>query len=84
MNVQSDELGSQIFTVALAIGHPVRPVKQRHGLCVITVRRVLRERIVETRVDAEVPKTRMMYPMHKNGEVPRHMIALGLFRTLLA
>src|SRR6516164_146311 len=81
MNVQSYELGSQIFTLALPVGHSVDPIEQRHRLCVIAVRRVFCEGIVEPRIDEEIPKARMMYPMDKNGEISRHVIALGLFRT---
>src|SRR5215510_3519910 len=82
VNVQSDELGSQIITLALPVGHAVGPIEQSHRLCVITVRRVFREGVVEPRIDEEIPKARMMCPMHKSGKISRHVIALGLFRTL--
>ena len=59
VNVQSDELGSEIFTLVLPVGHAVR------------------EGIVEPRIDEEIPKARMVYPMDKSGEISRHMIALG-------
>src|SRR5215467_9754534 len=81
VNVHSDELGSQIFTLALTISHAVGPIEQRHRLCVIAVWWAFREGIVESRVDEKIPKARMMYPMHKNGEISWHMITLGLFRT---
>src|SRR6516165_6120888 len=79
VNVHADELGRQIFTLALPIGHAVRPIEQRHRLGVIAVRWVLREGIVEPRVDEKIPEARMVYSMHKNGEISWHMVTLGLF-----
>jgi hypothetical protein len=78
LNVQARELRRQICTRLLPVGHAVNPVEELHRIGVITVRRMFGEGVVEARVDQEVSKVWMVYPVHQHGEIARPMIAVGL------
>jgi hypothetical protein len=78
VNVQARELCRQVHARLLPVGNAVGPIEQLHRLGVIAVGRMLREGVVEARVDQEVSEAGMVYPMHQYGEIARNMVAVGL------
>lgn len=76
MNIETDELRPQIFSWQLVVGHAIDPIEELHRLCVIAVRGMFREGVVETCVDEEVSEAGVVDPMDQNSEISWRMIAL--------
>src|SRR5450755_3635229 len=79
VNVEGGKLRREIPTWLLPVGDAVDPIEEPHRFGVIAVWRMFREGAVEASVDQEVSEAGMMDPVHQHGEIPRRMIARGLF-----